>query len=663
MIKKIYFSATSVFFAFFLFVFLGMVVYADGASDDSEELVIEDGKYYQDYTSSIYYDEGKTIDQYLRTGYAKNVEYKTLMANFVRESFMTINGDDDIVKIIPKELFYNECSELYIGDEYGFYICSQYYNDENTLTNDVTVFRTSTKLANFSTTGTVYNGLEQEIEIVFSKSYYTLTDLAFETITHTCMDYYYFTNLSTDWPTFLMPGQAKGCFYAINKSTDNTVVVPRVQSFFTSKDFEEQILTVGGTLAPVIGENFTDGSVSQYYDTNIIFNNITFNSVLIALDSLNAYDNEYTVTKDTNVCFTGVTYDLYCANMYFDDEAFGKIYMRIVADNSIGNIPYVGIAYSVIMGAYDLCTGAIDALKLDITNQENALVYEGGTNDQMRFRDELVRNIAIMKSENHSLSTDLCGNYAKTNYLLDNVYNNEGKLNPFIALSLYDIQSVSVNGEELALTTHCDFKVLNTLDEGAVIEPSAIKDHESTTITVSKGLAKNMTFTPSHTGYYDFSLDENEVDLKIKGVEKTANGYYLTKGTKYNVVLPASLSRSGYMEIKPYLSYGIDIDNFYSNLNTFCYLYDPNYQSGYYVVDSSKVSNLRIYDANFVEIAPNVNGNFAVYYLNSGKYYLDVASNVTLNIHKMDEASFGNYLDLNQTFTFTGSIAQFKANG
>jgi hypothetical protein len=71
------------------------------------------------------------------------------------------------------------------------------------------------------------------------------------------------------------------------------------------------------------------------------------------------------------------------------------------------------------------------------------------------------------------------------------------------------------------------------------------------------------------------------------------------------------------MEIKPYLSYGIDIDNFYSNLNTFCYLYDSNYQSGYYVVDSSKVSNLRIYDANFEEIAPNVNGNFAVYYLNS----------------------------------------------
>jgi hypothetical protein len=92
----------------------------------------------------------------------------------------------------------------------------------------------------------------------------------------------------------------------------------------------------------------------------------------------------------------------------------------------------------------------------------------------MRFRDELVSNIAIMKSENHSLSTDLCGNYAKTNYLLDNVYNNKGILNPFIALSLYDIQSVSVNGEELALTTHYDFIVLNTLDEGAVIEPSAI---------------------------------------------------------------------------------------------------------------------------------------------------------------------------------------------
>jgi hypothetical protein len=70
MVKKIFFSATSVFFAFFLFVFLGMVVYADGASEDSEELVIEDGKYYQDYTSSIYHDEGKTIDQYLRTGYA-----------------------------------------------------------------------------------------------------------------------------------------------------------------------------------------------------------------------------------------------------------------------------------------------------------------------------------------------------------------------------------------------------------------------------------------------------------------------------------------------------------------------------------------------------------------------------------------------------------------
>jgi hypothetical protein len=81
------------------------------------------------------------------------------MANFVRESFMTINGDDDIVKIIPKELFYNECSELDIGDEYGFYICSQYYNDENSLTKDVTVFRTSTKLANFNTTDTVYNGL------------------------------------------------------------------------------------------------------------------------------------------------------------------------------------------------------------------------------------------------------------------------------------------------------------------------------------------------------------------------------------------------------------------------------------------------------------------------------------------------------------------------
>ena len=141
----------------------------------------------------------------------------------------------------------------------------------------------------------------------------------------------------------------------------------------------------------------------------------------------------------------------------------------------------------------------------------------------------------------------------------------------------------------------------------------------------------------------------------------TEDGYYLYKENSYNLCIPADINRSGYMKIMPFLSYKIEVEELNSNLNTSGYFNIANGKAGQYVFDSSKVDSLTIYDVNFNKIKPNYNSDFAVYYLNHGKYYLDVASSVSLNIHKMDEATASNYLDFDSEFNFTGSIAKFKA--
>lgn len=118
-------------------------VYAETTNNNAEELLT-----YDDYTNSDYLlnSNNQTIFDYCS-------ETSPLFATKARiqgsnKSYLNLigNTDDDIVKIVPKSLFAIEGEELYVGDEYGFYINTS--NREDSLFSTVLVFDiyTSTNL-------------------------------------------------------------------------------------------------------------------------------------------------------------------------------------------------------------------------------------------------------------------------------------------------------------------------------------------------------------------------------------------------------------------------------------------------------------------------------------------------------------------------------------
>ena len=78
----------------------------------------------------IFQGNSYSIDAYAES-IGKNTIHGKAAADDTNHLFLELCHDDAIVNIIPKYYFVNECTELYIGKEYGFFIntyeeCSNY---------------------------------------------------------------------------------------------------------------------------------------------------------------------------------------------------------------------------------------------------------------------------------------------------------------------------------------------------------------------------------------------------------------------------------------------------------------------------------------------------------------------------------------------------------
>lgn len=110
-------------------------VYAESGTNNQETLTEID---YDAYTNSdvILGDQTKTIFDYPEMFAQKSkIEVEPISGQTL---YVEDLGDDDIVKIVPKQLFAQVGEELYIGNEYGFYINTS--DNETYLSSEVLVF-------------------------------------------------------------------------------------------------------------------------------------------------------------------------------------------------------------------------------------------------------------------------------------------------------------------------------------------------------------------------------------------------------------------------------------------------------------------------------------------------------------------------------------------
>ena len=137
--KKIFFIFAILLVAIFsatAFLFLNPKnVYAESGVNNQETLTEID---YNAYTDSDFLinDNEKTIFDYPEMFAQKSkIEVEPISGQTL---YVEDLGDDDIVKIVPKQLFAQVGEELYIGNEYGFYINTS--DNETYLSSEVLVF-------------------------------------------------------------------------------------------------------------------------------------------------------------------------------------------------------------------------------------------------------------------------------------------------------------------------------------------------------------------------------------------------------------------------------------------------------------------------------------------------------------------------------------------
>ena len=137
--KKIFFIFAILLVAIFsatAFLFLNpKKVYAESGINNQETLTEID---YNAYTDSDFLinDNEKTIFDYPEMFAQKSkIEVEPISGQTL---YVEDLGDDDIVKIVPKQLFAQVGEELYIGNEYGFYINTS--DNETYLSSEVLVF-------------------------------------------------------------------------------------------------------------------------------------------------------------------------------------------------------------------------------------------------------------------------------------------------------------------------------------------------------------------------------------------------------------------------------------------------------------------------------------------------------------------------------------------
>lgn len=313
------------------------------------------------HVGTVYAEESSatTLGDYLNTEYGSNISP-------AENSGITINGDDPIVQYVPKQYFLTEGQQIYVGENYGYYIYTfddgYYFNEwhsHGNLRSIVLGFEIKYVVDGNASTR---DGFKYEINILFQREYLTLLP---DGLRVTALGDFEFggameskTSNQFRWTTYVEP--------RINVNPADGVDVGE------------------GLVTPV--PQRVRGDV-VYQDVNVFFlNNIAVSANIMNEQDPNAGDEGYNYYKDEGCFLIGTGFDIAAVeHIHNEDDIKGlgiysaEAITKKLVSTVLSFVPYgefVGCALDI----FEYLIGSQGYTEGDTFEQTNISTYYGTTN-------------------------------------------------------------------------------------------------------------------------------------------------------------------------------------------------------------------------------------------------------------------------------------------
>ena len=414
-----------------------------------------------------------------------------------RSVFVIIDEDDNITKIVPKELFTSIGEKLYIGNCYGFYINTFQRAGKNYLESTVILID-------------VIKIVQADYSFDVKIQPLAKIDYSYITISNSSIEFKNEKNENYN-------GFADN-FVSFNGNVTNAVI-------------------------PMI-RNDIDANPTVYYmkykeSENFSLSDISFVSSVYNCNSLNYGDAGYNANNDNGYFFNGATYE-YSATKKTNGGTQLNVNEigDILLDKVLGKVPVVG-GYYTFLNYVTKGISAVNSSSTQITyNTTNKNYYCPDTvlpptkEGQINEYGDLIKYLQmIINSDENNKLLFANDDYAKGTFNLSktNGSNEYSILNISIALKV-------VNNNPSVIPTSNDIScvVANTIVfEINQPQPKNINAFENINYYVLPNFYQKFVITPIESSNYILSINDSNIELKLNGqAVNSQNGDFILKMLK-----------------------------------------------------------------------------------------------------------------------------------
>jgi len=413
-----------------------------------------------------------------------------------------IDGDDNIIKIIPKELFTSVGDKLYIGDKYGFYINTFQRAGKNYFESTVILI---------------------DVIKVLTGDY--SFDITIQPLVQ--IDYCYYqagNNQNIQLKNYsprdgqIYNNYANNCFVEFN-GVDNAVI-PMIRNDYDTN-----------------GQTGAKTHYMQYKEsTNFSLSDISFAASLYNCNSLNYGDAGYNAINDQGYFFNGTTYEYHVTKKKNGSTQLNvnEIGNKLI-DKALGAVPVLGTVYEIMNGTFGAVNSIVSApleIKYNETNKNYycpELILAPTPQGQIDAYGNLIKysQMIINSEENDRVLFETGGDYAKGTFKLSKTSgaSEYTSLNVNIALKV-------INNLESSKPPSCLISNTTIIEINQPV-PKVINAFENYGYYMLPGLTQKFSFTPVANSNY--ILLPNNSGLQIRVNNETLNavsGQYVKKMLK-----------------------------------------------------------------------------------------------------------------------------------
>ncbi len=427
-------------------------------------------------------------------------------------SSATVDADDNITKIIPKEYFTSVCEELYIGKEYGFYINTNYEPNNNT-----TFLRNTVILIDVVP-------IANQISLIDIKLT-PLVQLEFVTFSSTA-------NVKTPRTSALTVAE-----YYCNYSTSlsQSVVAPRM--YYT------------------LGTN-TNDKVEFCEIERFRLHDISTVALINNQNALNAGDIGYDANDDKGYFFTGNNYYFSATQRISEGNIVGSVgeVVTTMLDHGMGyvlsnnQLSELGDFFGISGMAFDIVSSIVESTRVFEYSASNdryeaVHLYNTRSTQIANYEGNLIKESHILLNTS---GTDrmyfLTGDYSRAQFVISSYDNSEEYEYSQMAI-MYGMRIENVKNNDTTvgiLQSNITYYDINTP------QTTPIQMGQPANTYILPGGSQHFDFTPTVNGVavggkYVLDVGSNDVDVYIDDVKQTVtNGlceFDVTQGVASNIVL------------------------------------------------------------------------------------------------------------------------------